>query len=116
MQNNEDYPPIPKKYSSKFNLYHLYYPVETSIEPKHCLNWYVRALLFAVMTLTYLLLPIPSVPAQEQQTPDEQTQSQEPTENESQPTTAAKEGLDIEKMTPEDDTVIGDGDEGDFAG
>ena len=111
MQKNEDYPPIPKKYPSKFNLYHLCNPVETSIETKLCPNWYIRILLFTAMTLTCLLLHIPSVPAQEQQTQDEQPQTQLPSENETQPTNAAKEGLDIEKMTPEDDTVIGDGDE-----
>ncbi len=113
MQKNEDYPPISKNHPSKYKLCHLCYPVTKSIENTHRLNWYIRVLLLAVMTLTFLLLPIHSVPAQEQQTPDEQTPIQEPSENQSQPTTptAAKEGLDIEKMSPEDDTVIGDGDE-----
>ena len=92
MQKNEDYPPISKK--------HL------SIEPPHFLNVCLRFLLYVFMVLSCLLLPITTISAQEQQPP-----TSEPTENESQPTNVVKEGLDIEKMTPEADTVIGDGDE-----
>ena len=109
MQKNEDYPPISKNYSSKFKLYHLCYPRTTSIENSHRLNGYIQVLLFAAMALTCLFLHIPSVQGQQPQ--GEQTPTPETTENESQPINVAKEGLDIEQMTPEDDTVIGDGDE-----
>ena len=109
MQKNEDYPPISKNYSSKFKLYHLCYPRATSIENSHRLNGYIQVLLFAAMALTCLFLHIPTVQGQQPQ--GEQTQTPETTENESQPINVAKEGLDIEQMTPEDGTVIGDGDE-----
>ncbi len=109
MQKNEDYPPISKNYSSKFKLYHLCYPRPTSIENSYRLNGYIRVLLFAAMALTCLFLHIPSVQGQQPQ--DEQTPTPETTENESQPINVAKEGLNIEQMTPEDGTVIGDGDE-----
>ena len=111
MQNNEDYPPIYRINPSIVKLYHLCCPTATSIENTHRPNWHICFLLFAIMAITCLLLPIASVPAQEQQPQDTQTPTQEPSENESQPTNTAKEGLDIENMSPEADTVIGDGDE-----
>ena len=92
MQKSEDHPPKSKKH--------------ISIENTACLNVCLRFLLYVVTALICILLPITTISAQEQQ-----PSTPEPTENESQPTSAAKEGLDIEKMTPEADTVIGDGDE-----
>lgn len=92
MQKSEDHPPISKKHISIANA--------------ACLNVCLRFLLYVVPALICILLPITTISAQEQH-----PSTPEPTENESQPTSAAKEGLDIEKMTPEADTVIGDGDE-----
>ncbi len=60
-------------------------------------------ILAALTACTWLLLPIFTVPAQAQEQPQD---IQSPT-----PTPTEKEGLDIEKMIPENDTVLGDGDE-----
>lgn len=80
-----------------------------------CIQRFLCNLLFAVIFFTCLLLPSQLIYAQIQPQ-EEQTQTSEGTDTQSDQGTkqlanVAKEALNPEKMTPEANTVIGDGDE-----
>ena len=86
----------------------------TSMENTHHITGLLCALLFAVVVFTCLFLPLQSVNAQASQSPspdDPEKADTQAIQDTNQTVTAAKEALNPEKMTPEADTVIGDGDE-----
>ena len=118
MQKNEDNLPINKKTTSVAILLQRFFRKGRSMEKTHRIIRYVCVLQFAAVFFTCLLLPLQQVsaqtPPQAEQTPAPDTSEKsdtQPAENPNQTANSTKEVFNPEIMTPEPDTVIGDGDE-----
>ena len=89
----------------------------TTIQKKHFINGFLRVIQFAVFVFACLYFPVQlisaQVPPQTEQspTPDSEKTDSQPDQDTNQLATSVKEILNPETMTPEPDTVIGDGDE-----
>ena len=114
MQKNEDNLPIHKKTRAAAILLQRFFRKGTSMEMAYRINRSTRFLQFAIVLFICLILPLQWSIAQESQTPTPETSENTDTQTdqeENPPNDSAKEILNPENMTPEPDTVIGDGDE-----
>ncbi len=117
VQKNEENLPIDPIIPTASILPHRIYHRCLTVEKRRTASTLVCLLLSAVVILSCFFLPLHSVPAQDIPQ-EEQTQPIQPSDDaddqsvaEENKTDTAKEGLDIEGMIPDPDTVIGDGDE-----
>ena len=118
VQRNDDNLPINKIELAASNLFQIINPGFTIADNRHTIRRLTCGLLLTFVVLTCFLFSNLSIDAQETQQ-DEQTQPLQPSDNAdtqsvdgtNQVSGSAKEILNPETMTPDPDTVIGDGDE-----
>lgn len=112
MQKNEDNLPIHKKTSVVMILLQRFFRNGVSMENTHRTSQIVRVLQLAIVVFTCLHLPLQWTTAQVPETPETSVEADtQPAQDINQTANTTKEVLNPEKMTPEPDTVIGDGDE-----
>lgn len=113
MRKNEENLPINHKVPTVAILLQRFFCKDTSMKKTYRTSRTVQVLLLAIVVFPSLFLPLQWSIAQDPQPltpkPPEETDTQ-PAKDTDQTTSAAKEALNPEKMTPEPDTVIGDGD------